>query len=291
MRYGYMPGCSSHASSVDYEASTKAVAKALGIDLVEIEDWNCCGTAPISSVNPEMAVALSARNLALAEEQGFDAVVTACAACFNMLYKAWDNFASNPGMRKQLEEAMSDIGRTLKGKAEVRHLLDIIVNDYGLEKIEQLVTKKLTGLKVVPYYGCLLGRPKSNFEDAEEPNSMDGLLAMLGTEVLDSDFKARCCGSSTIFTKRSYMLRLLHDILEDAQRLGGDMIVVACPLCQMNLDAYQTNVNSAYGTSFNIPVVYFTQLLGLALGLSPQQLAMDKAFVSSQKVLNRVSNL
>jgi len=291
MRYAYMPGCSSHASSVDYEVSTMAVTKAMGIELVEIEDWNCCGTAPISSVNPLMAVALSARNLALAEEQGFDSVVTACAACFNMLFKARDNFVNNAEMRKQLQEAMSDIGRTLKGKAEVRHLLDIMVNDFGLENIEKLVTKKLNGLKVVPYYGCLLGRPKSNFEDAEDPNSMDGLLAALGLEVMDSAFKARCCGSSTILTKQSYMLRLLHDILEDAQRLGGDMIVVACPLCQMNLDAYQSNVNAAYGTSFNIPVVYFTQLMGLAMGLSPQQLAMDKAFVSAQKVLSKVSNL
>lgn len=286
MRYGYFPGCSNHSSSRDYEQSVQAVARALGIELVELKDWNCCGTTGVSSVSPLFSVALSARNLALAEAQGWPDLVVTCNSCFGTLRRAVTYYQGNHLARQKIEKLMDAIGKQFTGRVRVRHLLDILVNDVGVEAIRQQVVKKLEGLAVAPYYGCLLGRPRNEFEDPEFPQSMDRVLEAVGATVVPFEHKAKCCGGALMTTKEEVALRLVNDILAEATGRGAQVVAVCCPMCQLNLDAYQSKVNQRYHTTYALPVLFFTQLVGLALGLSKKQVALGKGFAPADKAIN-----
>lgn len=275
MRYTFFPGCSLESSARDFHESTMAVAEALGIKLEELPGWTCCGSTPAHSVDSTLSVALPAQNLAAAAELGRDLVVV-CAACYSRLATA--NLAmQDEATRKKIEDVT---GIKYAGQVKVRHLLEVLVTDVGIAEIKSMAVKKLDGLKVASYYGCLLTRPRelSVFSDPEAPRLMEDMLIALGAEPVDWPHALECCGGSFGLTNRSATERLCRDILEMAKSAGANCLAAACPLCQSNLDMRQKDIEARYGTTLGLPVLYFTQLLGLALGLPQSDLGMNRLF-------------
>ncbi len=287
MKYTYYPGCSVKATANLYQESIDAVVPVLGIELEELEDWNCCGTTAYMSVRELMSFAIAARNLALAEKFHRD-LVTPCSACYLVLNKTNQYFADYPDMRRNIGKALEAGGLSYSGNVRVRHILDVIVNDIGMEKMSELVRKKLSGLNVAPYYGCQIVRPEMGFDDPDDPQSMDRLIEALGATSVKYSMKAKCCGASLMGTEEKMALKLCRELLADAERNGAHCIITVCPLCQINLDIYQTKVNSLYKTKFNIPVMYFTQLIGLALGIAPGKIGMKRLGIKVTKEMKKI---
>ncbi|MDI6825184.1 MAG: CoB--CoM heterodisulfide reductase iron-sulfur subunit B family protein [Bacillota bacterium] len=284
LRYAFYPGCTAHASARDYTRSTYATFRALGIELEEVPGWSCCGSTAVSNVDPLLGMALCARNLALAESTGLDLVVT-CNACYANLAPTLEAYREERRVRDRLQRVLDAVDRHLEGEVEVRHGVHILTRDLGLDRVEEGVRRPLDGVKAVPYYGCLLSRPRNPYDDPENPTSLDELLATLGVEVLPFERKTKCCGGSFMNTKEEIALRLTFEILEEARERGAHLIVCACPLCQLNLDAYRAKLRARYGTYHDTPVLYFTQVVGLALGLDRRDLAIGQSFVPADRVL------
>jgi len=281
--YTYYPGCSAEATAIPLGISVPAVAKALDIDLAELEDWNCCGSTPYHSVNKLEAAAMAARNLALAEKTGLD-LVTPCSNCYVVLASVNENLKELPLFREKVGEALAAGNLEYSGGVKVRHLAEVLYTDITPEGLSSKVTKPLTGLKVGAYYGCQLVRP-NGFDDPDSPHSLDELVTSLGAEAIPWEMKARCCGSSLIMPEPDVALELINKILRNAQEHGAQCLITPCPLCQINLDAYQSQVNSKFKTSYNIPVLFLTQLIGVALGIPAKELALSKNIVSPMRVL------
>jgi heterodisulfide reductase subunit B len=285
MEYTYYPGCSLEVSNKAYDISARNVAKALGANLVELDDWNCCGATNYMSVRELRSFAISARNLALAEKQDRD-VVTACSACYTTLNKTHQYMEDDARLRAQVNDALSAVDLKYDCNIKVRHLLDVLVNDLGIDNIAKKAKVKLEGLRVVPYYGCQLTRPNATFDDAELPTTMDSLFAALGADVVDYSIKTKCCGGMLMTTADKVALKLVKNLLDYAVRQKADCIVTPCPLCHFNLDAYQDNVNKMFDTNFAVPTLFFTQLIGVALGLSGKEIALGQEIVPAKKVLS-----
>lgn len=281
--YSYFPGCSLEATAVAYGLSTKAISGPLEMELIELEDWNCCGSTPYSSIEDLEAICIAARNLALAEKTGLD-LVTPCSSCYCTLSRANSQLREYPELRDKVREILAAAGLEYKGQVRVRHLAEVLFNDIGLEFIKSKVVNPLSGLKVAPYYGCQLVRP-TGFDDPENPQSLDLLIATLGAEATPFPLKSRCCGGSLIIPEMDLALGLIHQLLESATTNGAQCVATVCPLCQTNLDAYQGIVNSKFKTRYDLPVLFFTQLLGLALGIAPKELGFDKNIISAERVL------
>ncbi|MFH0777624.1 MAG: CoB--CoM heterodisulfide reductase iron-sulfur subunit B family protein [Candidatus Eisenbacteria bacterium] len=286
MDYTYYPGCSLEVSNKAYDISSRQVSKVLGANLIELDDWNCCGATNYMSVRELRSFAISARNLALAEKQKRD-LVTVCSACYTTLSKTHDYLTDNDELRADINDALSAVQLNYGGTTRVRHLLDVYVNDVGIDVIAQKAKVKLSGLRVAPYYGCQLTRPNATFDDAEFPVTMDKLFAALGAEIAHYPLKAKCCGGMLMTTAEKVALRLTKNLLECAVKDKADCIVTTCPLCQFNLDAYQDQVNSMFGTSLSIPILYFTQLIGIALGMTGQEVALGQEIVPADRVLTQ----
>jgi heterodisulfide reductase subunit B len=286
MKYLYYPGCSAEATGKAYDISTRALMEKLGVGLVELPDWNCCGATSYFSVRELDSFAIAARNMAIAQEMGEDEICVICNACYTSLAKANRYMADDPHVFEAVNGALGAVGRKYDGQVKIRHIMDILINDIGLEAIQERVTRRLTGIRVAPYYGCQFSRPMGSFDDVQFPTTMDRLFQAMGADVItDWDAKTDCCGGMMMLTKRDGALRLCHELLVAARQYKADVVVAACPLCEMNLEGYQRQVNQAFGTDFDIPVMYFTQLAGLALGADPKQLAIDKQVVSCDPVL------
>jgi heterodisulfide reductase subunit B len=285
MRYLYYPGCSAEATGKAYDISTRAMMDKLGVDLVELDDWNCCGATSYFSVRELDSFAIAARNLAIAEKQGDEDLCVICNACYTTLAKTNRYLAESDQVHQAVNGALGAVGREYHGKKRVRHVMDILVNDIGLEAIGAKVARRLTSLRVAPYYGCQFSRPMGDFDDTEFPITMDRLFETLGAEIVDHAGKVKCCGGMMMLTREDAALRLCHELLKGAQDGRADVIVCACPLCEMNVEGYQPRVNATFGTSFDIPVMYFTQLVGLALGSDPKALAIAKQIVSCDRVV------
>ncbi len=257
MKLSYFPGCSLHGTAKEYGLSTQAVCQRLGLELLEVPDWNCCGASSGHSTNLLLGQALAARNLILAEKQGLDLVV-ACAACFSRLKKTDVALKDNAELNKKMKEIM---GTSYKGDLKIRHLLDIVCNTIGLETIEKKVINPLKDLRLVPYYGCVIVRPHeiTQFDDEEQPQTMDNLIEAVGAESLPWSDKTECCGASLSLIRVEIVKKLARGIIEMAKEAGAQAVVTACPLCQANLDM-------RYGED-GLPIFYFTELLGLALGI------------------------
>jgi heterodisulfide reductase subunit B len=281
--YTYYPGCSAEATAIPLGISVPAVAKALDIDLAELEDWNCCGSTPYHSVNKLEAAAMAARNLAIAEKTGLD-LVTPCSNCYVVLASVNEHLKELPSFREKVDEALAAGNLTYSGGVKVRHLAEVLYTDITPEVIASKVTRPLKGLKVAAYYGCQLVRP-NGFDDPESPHSLDDLVTSLGAEAVPWEMKARCCGSSLIMPEPDVALELINKILRNAQEHGAQCLITPCPLCQINLDAYQSQVNSKFKTSYNLPVLFVTQLMGIALGIPAKELALSKNIVSPMRVL------
>ncbi len=293
MKYGYYPGCSIERNARAYHDSTMAVAKPLGIEFVEIDDWNCCGATEYIAINKVPAYALIARNLALAADQNSSTnLVAPCSACYLNLKKADHYLAENAVLKSNVDAALEAGGLKYQpGSINVQHLLETIVVDVGIEAIENQVKKPLYSLKVAPYYGCLVPRPAAmeRFDDPEQPTSLDRLLAALGATVVDFPLKAQCCGGHMTQISEETALELIRRLLKNAADNGADMIATLCPMCQLNLDAYQDAVNNHFGTDFNLPIVYFTQLMGLAFGFEMSELGFGKEIVSAKEALSKIT--
>jgi heterodisulfide reductase subunit B len=284
MRYAYYPGCSLHSTSREYDLSSKAVCQALGIELEEIPDWICCGASSGHMTSELLALALPVQNLVRAREMALDTAV-ACAACYSRLKVANKVMRSNGDARVPYVD--QTVGNAYRGEAEVKHLLEIIIDEYGLDALQEKVTRSLSGLRIAAYYGCLLVRPPevTQFDDPEDPTTMERLIAALGAEPIDWPYKTECCGGSLALTRTNVVLKLCHDILRMAADEGAECIMVACPLCQSSLDLRQAQVNRQYKTDFQMPIVYFTQLIGLALGMGYKELGLNKLIVSPDQLL------
>lgn len=283
MSYLYYPGCSLKSTGRGYEESMLAVFAALNIPLEELEDWNCCGATAYMSISELKAFALSARNFAIAEKQAGGSteidMVVPCAACYLGLNKARLYLDEHPDIREVVAGALKEAGLTYRGKVRVRHPLDILTNDFGLSKLTEQIKRPLEGLKVACYYGCQIVRPFAEFDDQHNPQSMDKLMKALGAQVIDWPLKTRCCSGSLTGTVQEVGLRLSYLLLKEAHKRGADVVATACPLCQFNLECYQPKINKLFGDNLNLPVAYFTQIMGLALGLPAKNLGMNRLFI------------
>lgn len=285
--YSYFPGCSTEATAIGLELSTQAIAEPLGIELLELEDWTCCGSTPYGSLDRLEAICVAARNLALAEKTRLD-LVTPCSSCFITLHGANLQLKQNPRLMKQVNEALAVANLEYRGNVRVRHLTEVLINDVTLEVIASKVQRGLDGLKVAPYYGCQLVRPDYGFDDPEFPRSLDRIVESLGAEAVPYPLKNRCCGGSLIISEEDMALGLINKLLANAVENGAQCIVTPCPLCQINLDAFQSKVNSKFKTDYNLPVLFVTQLIGLALGIGAESLGLNTNIVSPDRVLDQI---
>ncbi|MCS7010696.1 MAG: CoB--CoM heterodisulfide reductase iron-sulfur subunit B family protein [Anaerolineales bacterium] len=291
--YIFYPGCSMESSAKAYYHSVMQVCQALDVHLKEIDDWNCCGATEYLSVDRMPAYALIARNLALAEQQanGSKTVVAPCSACYLNLAKADHYMQEDPVFGEKINQALAAGGlHYTPGTLAVRHLLDVVLNDIGLEAIRSKVTKPLIGLRVAPYVGCMLPRPDYNkrYSDPEHPTELDDLLKALGAEVIDFPLKTACCGGHMTQIGPGTAFELIRRIVAGADRYKADVIITLCPMCQLNLDAFQGQMNSYFKTNYQIPVLFFTQLMGIAFGIAPEKLGFGSEFVSAQSAMSRI---
>jgi heterodisulfide reductase subunit B len=283
VKYAFFPGCSLESTAWDFDRSTRAVCRALGIELEDIPDWICCGSTPAHATNASLAVALPVIDLQKAQAMGLP-VMAACASCYSRLRTANHKVRHEPEDRRRAERIT---GKPYDGGVEVRHVLDVLVNDVGLDAIRLRVSRPLEGLRVACYYGCLLTRPPEivAFDNSEHPSSMDELVAAAGAEPVPWPFKTECCGASLSMSQSAVVCRLSHRLLSMARHAGAECLAVACPLCQVNLDLRQADAVKAHGPIPPTPVLYITQLLGLALGLSFADLGLDALSVSADSLL------
>jgi heterodisulfide reductase subunit B len=277
VKLSYYPGCSLHSTSIEYDLSTRAVFKALGVELVELADWNCCGASSAHALNHTLSLCLPARNLALAQEQGWD-LVAPCAACFNRLKSADYALRNDPAERAEIEEI---VGFQYSGQVQVRPPLDVVAQEIGLEQVGARVTRPLKGLRVVSYYGCLLVRPPEvvQFENPEHPQFMDRLLETLGAQAMDWSYYTDCCGGSLSLTRRDLAARLVQGLVARAREAGAQAMVTACPLCQVTLEMRQDSKKEA------MPILYFTELMGLAMGLEESRKWWGKHLIDPRPLL------
>jgi heterodisulfide reductase subunit B2 len=290
MRFAYYPGCSLDATAKPYDESVRAVAEALGMELVEVEDWNCCGATAYMSVNEVLAFCLSARNLSQASKSG-DTLLTPCSACFTNLRKTEHYLVEFPEMKRKVDSALAEAGMRYDGGVVTKHLLQAVVEDIGLERIRTLVRRPLAGLRVAPYYGCQIARPYGIEDDPDDPVMLDRLLETLSAVPTYYPMKTMCCGGSLMGTREEVALRLCRNLLLCAEQDHADCIAVTCPLCQINLDAYQTAINREYGKDFQLPILYFTQLLGMALGLPSERLGLKGCIVPAADIMARFAEV
>ena len=287
--YAYFPGCSAESTGLSFTKSTAYVARRIGFKMKEIPDWNCCGTSAAKLTNHELGQALSARNLAIAEGmEGAPDVVAPCAGCYQALKNAQRFVRESDANRKRIEEL---IDLPYEGKAEVVSLLEAFADDDVVKAVESAALKPLRGLKVACYYGCTIVRPKAedSFDDAENPQSMDELLRAVGAEPVDWAFKTECCSGSQAVAMPGIAHRLIDRIFENAVANGAECIATTCPLCQLNLDMREAEINkmrTARGLEpFDIPVYYFTELLGAAMGGRADELGTDIHFYPAREFL------
>ncbi len=289
MKYAYYPGCSSHSTAQDMHLSCLAVAEALGIELAEIPGWTCCGATAAHQTDPNLAASLPAANLVRAGDMGLD-MVTTCAACYNRSKMANFEVKNVPRVRKQVEEAL---GRDYDGSTRVRHFAEVLLEDTVIEKIKQKMVRSLGGLKVACYYGCYLVRPPevTGFDDPENPIILDRLIEAIGGQALDWPGKVDCCGGGLNLTRTDVTVKLSAGVIGMAEAAGADLIAVACPMCQTSLDLRQKDMEKVTGRRFEMPVIYFTQLLGLCLGIPATKLGIDRLVIPPAKVLKAIGRV
>ena len=272
------PGCSMEGTASSFETSLTAVFEKLGIEYDTLKDWNCCGATSAHALDHKLYMSLNLRNLALAQEQGYEEVFAPCAACYHRLKSADLELSKNPDLAETLK---SETGFEYRGSVKVRNVLDLLTNNVGLERIEAAVKVPLSGMRIACYYGCLNTRiPRSDcFDDREYPMSMDRIVTALGGEVVDWSYKTECCGASLFMTAPAASAKLCGKILKDAAARDVNCISVACPLCQNNLDAKQEEIRAEAGIPRAIPIAFITQLMGLAYGIDEGRLQLASSIV------------
>ncbi len=276
-RYAFYPGCS-YKTAAGYKESLEFVARRLEIELVELKDWNCCGATVAFSINEMEALAMAARVMAIAEAEDFQELVTPCNACYSTLRKA-QRIIEEEGLTEEINSVLQGQSCTYHGKVKVRHVVEVFANDLGNEEVTSAVTLPFQGLPVAPYYGCQLTRPWADLDHPENPSIMDGVLKAAGCEVVEFTAKTYCCGAAQMVANKEACLPLVKGIITDAKRKGAEAIATLCPLCQFNLDSAQEEIGES------MPVVFFTQLMGLAMGGSPKEVGIGKVLTPADAVL------
>jgi heterodisulfide reductase subunit B len=287
--YVYYPGCSLKGNAKQYEESILPVFKEIDMPLEELEDWNCCGATAYFSVDDKMAAAICGRNLSLAEKLQKD-IIAPCAGCFLTLKKSNKFLAGGSEKARKILGALDKAGCSYGGKVDVKHPLQVLVQEEMLEKIKARVTRPLTGLRVASYYGCQLVRPYTEFDDPDYPMTLDGLMAAIGAEPVDYSGKTRCCGGSLTGTIEEVGLRLNYILLKEAKRKGADVMVTICPLCQFNLEVLQDKIIKKFKEDITLPILYFTQLLGLGLGLAKSTLGFSRSIIDLKPMWEKIEN-
>ncbi len=286
MKFAYFPGCSLGSFGDDYHLSLKYVAKALGIDLVEVEDWVCCGGFSARATSHLLSIALPVLSLSHAEKAGLDRLVAPCSICVSRFKTANAELEHDAGLMQKIHEVFD---YNYQGKVKVYHPLEVFL-EIGLDRVRERAQKKLKGLKVACYYGCLLTRPPeiARFDNAEDPKGMDSIVRALGAETAEWPFKTKCCGGLMTLSSSDTVLKLSNDVLQGAKEAGANVIAVACPLCQANLDGRQRQIEETYKTRYGIPILYFTQLMGLGFGAYPKEVGLQKLITNPSEVLGSV---
>ncbi len=293
MKYIFYPGCSMQRSARPYLDSLHAIQDELALELEEVQDWNCCGATEYMSISRLPAFALVGRNLALAQQQvnGGSGLLAACSACYLNLAKTDHYMLEDPLLDNQVNQALEAGGLHYDaGSLEVRHLLDVILNDIGLERIVQHVSRPLSNLRVAAYYGCMIVRPDldQRWENPEYPSSLERLMTALGAEVVDFPLKTHCCGGHMTQISPPTAYELIRRLVHGAAQYEADVLVTVCPMCQLNLDAYQVEMNKHFHTDYEIPILFVTQLMGLAFGKQPAELGLGREFVDSGPALAKI---
>jgi len=284
MKYLYYPGCSLKGSGRPYEESFLQLLNHLQVPYEELTDWNCCGATAYMAIDETNAHALAARNLAMASQffgDGTEEVhlLAPCNACFLVLLKAKKAMTARRPVGRIVANELVNVGLRYCDRVKIRHPLDLLVNDVGLERLKASVRKPLRNVKVACYYGCQVVRPYSPFDDQRNPQSMDRLLRAMGAQPVDWSMKVRCCGGTLTGTVEEAGQRLSYFVLKEARRKGAEVVATACPLCQFNLECYQRKMEERWGGEIGIPVLYFTQLMGQAFGIENERLWIDRMFV------------
>ena len=276
MKFGIYPGCSLTGSARDYNESVFALAKAFDLDFIQIPDWNCCGATAAHNLNKELSLALPARILALAEKNGLDEVIVPCAACYSRLVVTQHELKKNPELKNRISEV---IEMDYRGSSKILNVIEWI-DKYIMPKLEGRISKPFNH-KVACYYGCLLVRPDKvlNYDRAEDPQTLDVVMSKLGAETIDYPYKTECCGAGLSISRTDIVSKLSGKIIEDAEHRGADAIIVACPMCHSNLDMRRPDINKYWKAEYKIPVIFVTQAIGLAIGLSPKSVGLKRHFV------------
>jgi len=280
VKYGFFPGCS-YSSAAGYRESIDAINRLFGIQLVEIPDWNCCGATALFSLNEFKALALTGRLFALSQASGFREIVTVCNACYTTLRKANQILSNNPEIVSKINEDLSKEGLSLEGEFSVRHYLDVLYNDVPEETWSENLTERLKDYEVACYYGCQFTRPWGDIDHMEQPTILDRFIERLGFLPVDHSARTICCGASHAISYAKECRLLISRIIREVRAKGGRVITTICPLCQFNLDSGQKGISNP------IPVPFFTQLAGLALGINASELGLDKLLVPINRILSR----
>jgi len=276
--FAYFPGCSLEKMASSYHMSALETTKKLGVALKELEDWNCCGATTYFYIDELLAYTLSARNLAIAEKTGLD-VVAPCSACYKNMYFTAAHLKKDADLAEHINFALEEDNLRFEGKVGVKHLIEVFAEDIGAEELKSKTVKPLEGVRVAPYYGCQIVRPQKENEAVEQPQFFEEILSAIGATPVNYPLKMRCCGGSLIISSRTAALGMVRNLLQSAVDAQTTVIATACPMCQVNLEVYQQQVNQEFGTNFSVPVLYFTQLIGLALGVPQKKLGIGKEFV------------
>lgn len=292
VRMTYYPGCSSQGSGRHLDESLRAVLPAVGVEIDDIEDWNCCGASVGHIGGGQLPnLSLTGRNLAKARERGTQDVITGCAACYLNTHGGNEKIRNDVKKKAQVNEALEAGDLHYDGDLKVRHACEVLVNDVGIDKIKSRVTNPLKGLKVAGYVGCQTVRPFAgtaaggSYDVYDDPEFLDDFTRACGAEAVPFKHKTACCGGSVAVMSPDRTLHLMKNILEDAKQSGADVISTPCPLCQTNVEMYQEQINKKYGTDYNIPVVFYTQLMAVAFGMDGEKdAALNRNTVTSPKL-------
>lgn len=288
MQLAYYPGCTLHASSSLYDIQTKRVFKELGIDLKEIDDWNCCGATSASKTDDFLSIALPARNLGIADATGIPEMLIPCSSCYSRTLVSQKRLSEDPELKNRIN---GELSRKVEGKVKILSIVEILAAKAKSGDVASKVAKKLEGLAPACYYGCLLTRFPTDLsvpDDVENPQGMETVCKALGAKPIEWGYKTDCCGASASVNDTDQALVLMYRIFKDAIARGANCFVTTCPMCQLNVDAYQVKVYERYGLSKSMPVYFITELLGIAMGMSPAELQIDRHFVDAVGLLKEL---
>ncbi|MGD9133451.1 MAG: CoB--CoM heterodisulfide reductase iron-sulfur subunit B family protein [Desulfobacterales bacterium] len=287
MRYLYYPGCSLEGTASEYDLSTRRVMQAADVELIEIEDWTCCGASAAEATSELLSLALPARNLAIAEKMDdVSDILVPCSACYLNLKKVEEKTRKDQKLMDTLNDILAEEQLHLQRRVTVRHLLDVVANDIGTQKIQGLVKRQFSNLNIAPYYGCQCLRPYRIFDDPEKPRSMEPIIEAIGAKVHRWHMGAKCCGASHMNTRMEVGIELVANILKGAK--GADAIVTVCPMCQMNLEAHQRKISNFKHEDLEMTVLYLPQLLGLAFGIPDKELGLNLNLAISDRFYEKL---